>query len=186
MRASVDRSLDGATEGDVVRRVDGEAHIRERVLDLLALVEAHAPDDAVRHARAPQRVLEHARLRIGPVEDGDALPRHAVAPEAQDRLGDEVRLLVLVPGPVELGPVALGVLGPEGLFLAPLVVIDHGRGERQDAPGRAIVLLELHDAGAGIVPLEIENVPDVGAPPLVDRVVNDQSSRDVVAQVLDG
>src|SRR5262249_53136460 len=140
-----DGRLDGPAERDVVRRVDGQADVRERVLDLLALVAAHAPDDAVRHARAPQPVFHHAGLGVGPVAGGDASPRHAVAPEAQDGLGDEVGLLVLVPAAVELGLVALGVLGPESLFLAPLVVIDHRGGEREDAAGRAIVLLELHD-----------------------------------------
>src|SRR3989442_844810 len=56
--------LNGAAEGDVVRGVHDEAQVRERVLDLLALVDPHRPDDDVRDAAAPQRVLEHAGLRV--------------------------------------------------------------------------------------------------------------------------
>src|SRR5207245_9401723 len=156
---AADRRLDGAPEGDVVRRVDRQAHVRERVLDFFTLVKADAPDDPVGHARAAQRVLEHARLRVRAVEDGDPAPHHPLAAQPEDRLGHEVRLLVLVPGAVDLRRIALGVLGPERLVLALAVVIDDRRGQREDALGRAIVLLELHDPRARRVLLETDAVP---------------------------
>ena len=49
--------------------------IRERVLDLLALVEPDAADDLVGDAGAPQRVFERARLRVGAIEDRDGVLR---------------------------------------------------------------------------------------------------------------
>src|SRR2546422_9958863 len=52
--------------------------------------------------------------------------------------------------------------------------------------GGAVVLLETDDARAGIVRLEVEDVPDVGAAPAVDRVVDDDPSGHVIAEVLDG
>ena len=55
--------------GDVVERVHHEAQVRDDVLDLAPLVEAHAAHDQVRDARPPERVLEHARLGVGAVED---------------------------------------------------------------------------------------------------------------------
>ncbi len=44
-----------------------------------------------------------------------------------------------------------------------------GRGEHVGA--RAVVLLQLHDPGAGEVLVEVEDVADVGAPPAVDGLV---------------
>ncbi len=64
-----------------------------------------------------------------------------------------------------------GGLGEE-LLLPPLGVAgDDGVGRPQDVPGRAVVLLQLDHPRAGVVPLEVEDVADVGAPPLVDRLV---------------
>ena len=87
------------------------------------------------------------------------------------RLGDEAGLLLLVPRPIEPGRRARRVLGPQRLVLALDVVGDHPSRQRQDALGRAIVLLQPHDLGAGKVLLEIEDVADVGAAPLVDRLI---------------
>src|SRR5438105_1402 len=82
--------------------------------------------------------------------------------------------------------VAFRVLGPKRLVLALPVVIDDRRGQRQDASGRTIVLLELDDPCARIVLLEIENVPDVGPTPTIDRVVNKEPAGHIVAEVFDG
>ena len=55
-----------------------EPQVGERVLDLRALEEAHAAVDAVRNAGAEQRMLEHARLRVGAIQHRDLVERHAV------------------------------------------------------------------------------------------------------------
>src|SRR5467141_2079755 len=127
------RRLHGAAEGHVVGRIDGQPQPGEGVPDLLALVEAHAADDHVRDARAAQRVFEHARLRVGPIEDGDAVPADRIGARLEDRLRDEVRLLVLVPAAIDGGRLALGVLRPQGLLFALLVVCDHVGGEYENA-----------------------------------------------------
>jgi hypothetical protein len=44
-------------------------------------------------------------------------------------------------------------------------------GRAQDAAGRSVVLLQLDHARAGVVALEVEDVADVGAAPLVDRLI---------------
>ena len=65
------RHVDDAPQADVVVRVDDEAHVGERVLDFLALVEPDAADDLVREAFAHQRVFNRPRLRVGPVQHRD-------------------------------------------------------------------------------------------------------------------
>jgi glycosyltransferase involved in cell wall biosynthesis len=44
-------------------------------------------------------------------------------------------------------------------------------GGVEDQLGRAVVLLELHDRRVGVVALEVEDVPDVGTAPAIDRLV---------------
>ena len=173
------RRPDRAPEGDVVARVQREAQVRERVLDLPPLVEADGADEDVGHAAAAQRLLEHARLSVRAVEDGDVAPLPPLVPEAPDRLGDEVRLLVLVPRAIDRGRLPLDILGPERLLLARDVVGDHRRRRGEDALGRAVVLLEADDLGAGIVLLEIEDVAHVGSPPPIDRLVRIAHDADV-------
>src|SRR5207247_1977013 len=83
----------------------------------------------------------------------------------------EVRLLVLVPGAVDRRTLALAVLGPERLVLARDVVGDHRGGEGQDSLRGAVVLLEPDHPRPRIVRLEVEDVPDVGAAPPINRLV---------------
>ena len=58
-------------ERDGVVRVVDHLQVRDRVLDLGALVEARPADHLVGDALADEHVLEHARLRVRPVEDRD-------------------------------------------------------------------------------------------------------------------
>ncbi len=62
---------------------------------------------------------------------------------------------------------------PESLrVLATLVIVlDNSGGGREDRLSRAVVLLELHHLGFGEVPLEVQDIPDVGVPEAVDRLV---------------
>ena len=89
------RHVDHAPQADVVVRVDDQAHVRQRVLDLLALVEPHAADDLVRQPLAHQRVFDRPRLRVGPVEHRDRWRRRRRRARPGGA-GDEVGLLELV------------------------------------------------------------------------------------------
>ena len=75
------RSVDDPEQRDVVRGVQGDTKIGEKILDLGALVELGAPDDPIRHALANEHVLDHPGLRVDPVEDGQLgrRPRLAAA-----------------------------------------------------------------------------------------------------------
>ena len=59
-----------AQEGLIIVPIGDEAHVCQRVFDLLALVETGATVDAVRYACLTQLILYDARLRIGAVHDG--------------------------------------------------------------------------------------------------------------------
>ena len=160
-----------APEGHRVCRVDEHREIGERVLDLRALVEAGAADHLVADPVADEHVLEHAALRVGPVEDRDLVARLALVHEPLDLGDDEARLRVLVLELAHVHRVAVAELRPEELVLARAVVRDHRVGGVQDRLRRAVVLLELDHLGVREVVLEVEDVADVGAAKAVDRLV---------------
>ena len=162
---------DGAAEGHVGGGVEGQPQVGQGVLDLAPLVEPDAADDDVRDPGPAQGVLQDPRLGVGAVEDGLRVPRDALPAHRERGLGHEVRLLVLVPGPVDTRRLAGHVVRPERLLLALDVVGDDGGGEREDPLGRPVVLLEPHDPGARVVVLEVEDVGDVRPAPLVDRLI---------------
>ena len=164
------RHVDHPPQADVVVRVDDEPHVGERVLDFLALVEPHAADDLVGEPFAHQRVFDRARLRVGAVEHGDR--RVDVVGQARaGRARDEVGLLELVAAAEVDDPRAALAVGPEVLVLAVAVLADDGRRGVEDDLRRAVVAFELDDRRFGKVLLEVEDVPQVGAAPLVDRLI---------------
>src|SRR5262249_11445335 len=165
------RRSEGPAEPEVVRGIRDEPEIREHVLDLPPLVEAYASHNVIGHGGDPEGVLQHARLRVHPVQHGDAVERQPVRAELGHGARYPQGLLGLVAGPEEPRGISGCVLGPERLLLPDLVVGDHRGGDLQNPARRAIVLLEADDATPREVPLEVEDVPEVRAAEPVDRLV---------------
>ena len=90
------RRVRDALEADGVLRVGEQRQVGDRVLDLGALVELRAADDLVADLAPHERVLEHPRLRVHPVEDRDLRAREPLVDEPLDLAGDVARLGVLV------------------------------------------------------------------------------------------
>ena len=174
-----------ARERHHVLRVREHRQVRDRVLDLGALVELRPADDLVGDLAAHERVLEHPRLRVRPVEDRELRAGDALVHEPLDLPDDEPGLRVLVVKLPHLYGIALAEVGPEVLAHPAAVVADHRVGGIEDGLRRAVVLLEADDLGIREVVPEIQDVRDVGAAEAVDRVVRDQSAGDEVVRVLD-
>ena len=169
-------------EGDLVPGVREEPKVGQHVLDLAALVEAHAPHDLVGHTRAAERVLERSRLGVGPVQH-----RHLTVRQARCRLDaplhfvhDPACLVVLVERLHEGDQFAPLALGPERLPLPIHVLRDHAIRGVQDALARTVVSFEPHDSSSGERLLEVENVLDIRASPTVDRLVVVPDDHEVV------
>ena len=146
-----------------VERVVDHLEVRDEILDLRALVEARAADHLVRDALPDEHVLEHAALRVRPVEDGDLAAVVALLDEPRDLGGDVARLGVLVLHLDDAHRIAVAELRPEVLRLALAVVRDDGVRGLEDRVRRAVVLLERDRLRAREVALELEHVADVGA-----------------------
>ena len=109
-------------QADRVGRVVEHLQVGDRVLHLGALVEARAADHLVADLVQAQRLLEHARLRVHPVEDRDLAAGVALLDEAGDLRGDVARLGLLVLDLDHAHRVAVAELRPEPLRLALAVV----------------------------------------------------------------
>ena len=151
-------------------RIDDQLQVGERVLDFLAFVEADAADDLVRDRLAHQRVFDRARLVIGPIEDGHQRADVFLAVRL-DRPRDEVSLFELVVAAEADDLRTALAVGPQLLVLAVPVLADHRRRGVEDHLRRAIVLLEADDLRFRKIALEVEDVLEVGAAPLVDRLI---------------
>ena len=88
-----------ALEGDVVGVVGDDPQVGQRVADLFTLVERRAASDRVRHPLLPERLFQHARERVGAVQDGHVPPSEG---RARDRAlsGSSVRARVHRPHPI--------------------------------------------------------------------------------------
>ncbi len=92
---------------------------------------------------------------------------------------DEVGFFELVRSAEVLDEVASLALGPQPLVLATLVLADDRRGRVENDLRRSVVALELHDFRFGEVVLEVEDVPQVGAAPAIDRLIGIADHRQV-------
>ena len=105
-----------------VLRVDQELQVLHRVLDLRPLVELRAADDLVGDLRPHEHVLQHPRLRVGPVEDRDLGAAHALVHQPLDLGRHPPRLGVLVRHLADPDLVALPQVRPQVLDHLPAVV----------------------------------------------------------------
>ena len=104
-------------QADRVVRVVEHLQVGDRILHLGALVEARPADHLVADLVEAQRLLEHARLRVHPVEDRDLAAGEALLDEAGDLRSDVARLGLLVLDLDHPDGVALAELRPEPLVL---------------------------------------------------------------------
>ena len=151
-------------------RIEHELQVRERILDLLPLVEPDAADDLVGDAGAPQRVFQRARLRVGAIQHRDRVLDVVVQRRAR-RPRDELGFVEIVAGAVIQNLRAAFALGIEPLVLAIAVLRDDGRRRVENDLCRSVVAFEPDDARLGEIVLEVEDVAQVGAAPFVDRLI---------------
>ena len=149
LRRGADAALgfvDDASRRRLVARIDDQSRVGEGALDLLAVIEAHARDHAVRDARAQHLLFEDPALRVGPVEDRHLIPRQRGLVGQSTQFGrDPATLVVLVARSIETDLLALHVVGEEVLRVTTGVLRDDRVGGVEDRLGRAEVLLEQDD-----------------------------------------
>ena len=165
------RGVDDARQAQVVRRGGNHAQVGEDILDLGAVKEARAADDAVGDAAAFKGVFKLVGLGVHAVEHRMVAPVGPAPVGGHDLGGDELGLVPLVVGEVveqQLSPV---LVRPELLALAPAVVGDDGVCRVQNVGGAAVVLLEPDHPAVFILILKAEDVFNRRAAEFIDALV---------------
>ena len=174
------RLVDNSAQAHIVTRIDDDSQIAVDVLDLLAVKEALAADDAVWDACAGEVSLDGVGLRVHAVKHGVVFQGCALAQVLADDVGNVAGLVLLIRGGVVLDFLAVAALRPEGLALAPRVILDDAVGGVQNICGGAIVLFQPDRLRARKDLLEVQNIFNRGATELVDRLVVVANDADVV------
>ena len=118
-----------------------------------------------------QGFFQYARLRVGSVEDGK-IPRRCSSGQPGFHGGGNIfGFLTFRVALEDHDWIPGGGLGEEPLRPALGVGRNHRIRRAQDVSGRTVVLLQLDDAGPGMVALEVEDVADIGPPPAVDGLI---------------
>ena len=174
--------VDDPLEGQIVGRLADAAEIGERVAHLHPLVEARTADHPVVQPHGDEAVLELAHLERGAHQDRHVVEIVVLAPlQILDRLADRPRLLLRIPAGIDLDLLVLGVgiVGEQRLAEPVLVMGDQMRGRAEDVGGGAIIALQPDHRRAGKVPVEAQDVVDLGAAPAIDRLVVVADAADV-------
>src|SRR6476660_5553486 len=166
-------NTDRAAERLVVGGIGDELEIAHEIANLSPIVEAHRADDAIGQRALAQRLLDRAALRIRAVEDGEVAERQRgrLRAACDELLDDEVRLVTLVETAGRRDALPAPMRGAQRLAHPPLVGADDDVGEVEDFRRAAVVLLEANDVRLREILVEVEDVPDVGAAPSIDRLV---------------
>src|SRR5690606_10576499 len=107
------RSVHDALERRVIVAVREEPEVRERVLDLRALEEAHTAVYAIRDAGREQRLLEDAGLRVRAIQHGDVAAPLPGGNRVLNPVHDELSLVPLVERRIELDRLADASVRPQ-------------------------------------------------------------------------
>ena len=89
----------------------------------------------------------------------------------EDSAGHEGRLIGLGVGLPDENLAAVGVLGPEGLALAPLIVGNHLVGGLQNGLGGAVILLQPNHLSAGMLLFKVEDIFDSRAAEAINALI---------------
>ena len=172
------RLVHNAQKPRFIRGVRDHAEICQNILDLGAVKEARAAENAVRDGAALERKLDAARLRVRPVEHGEIT--HGPA-RGGDGTRDKVGLVILIPRLEERDGVAAGLRRPERFALALAVVCDDGVRRGENVAGRAVILFEPDDTCVRVLLFKGEDILDRRAAEFIDALVVVADNADVPA-----
>jgi len=155
------------------RRVGDQPQIAQHVLDLAPFVEADTPDHLIGDPFPSKRVFQDASLRIRAIEDCRRGIRKAGSlPQARLDLSDDpARFVVLVERLEYRDRITSESFRTERFPLPVDVLRDDMVRRVEDSLRGAVITLETDRPRRGERILEVEDVPDVGPSPTVDRLI---------------
>ena len=166
------RNIDNTQQAQAVMRIIKQAQICQRILDFLALIELRTADHRIGDTALNQHFLEYTRLRVSAVQHCHIaqlstfiqLQLLHIFNHIACFISFIVRLIVN-----DFRTVAVG--SPQIFRLASAVVVDNGIGSVQNNLRAAVVLLQFHQLGIGVILFKIKDILDIGTAPAVNALV---------------
>ena len=166
------RNIDNTQQAQAVMRIIKQAQICQRILDFLALIELRTADHRIGDTALNQHFLEYTRLRVSAVQHCHIaqlstfiqLQLLHIFNHIACFISFIVRLIVN-----DFRTVAVG--SPQIFRLASAVVVDNGIGSVQNNLRAAVVLLQFHQLGIGVILFKIKDILDIGTAPAINTLV---------------
>ena len=166
------RHVDDSLKRSVIRWVHGQTEVGDGVTDLFPFIELGSADELVNDTVPVACRFHGTGLCVSAIHDGDLLSIELILlHQPVDFLEHHSCLFVLVVRLADGDRFSLIVLGPQVLLEAFVVVCDHAGCGFKDKLGGAVTLIQSDGDGVRIHGLEVGQVPDIGVPPGVDRLV---------------
>ena len=166
------RQVHHSQEGVVIIRIHQQPQVGHDVLDLGTGEKRGATADAIGDAVLHQHLLQEPRLVIAAIEHGIVGPARTVHEAmAHDLRRHPFRLVLLVLGRQHPHRLAVIQLGEELLVEDVGVIGNQDIGALENAPLRAVVLLQLDDIEGGKILLQQHQILGFGPAPGVDGLV---------------
>ena len=158
-------------EGLLIVAVAYQAEIGNHILNLLALIEREATEDAVGIGAFPERLLEYTRLRIGAVQDCEITVLQSLGTAQLGNLVcHDLALLEVRVCRAEQQRVAVSTVREDRLLYLLAVTLNEAVGSLDNHLCRAVVLLELEYLRSLITLGKAEDIADIGTAERVDAL----------------
>ncbi len=148
-----------------------QLQIGDGMLDFGTLKIALAAIDAIWNTGREQRMLNHARLRIRAIQDGNLAARAAFCDQAFCFFNDPLRFLQIAGGFINPDLFAMTGIGMQILAEALGIIRDQRVGNIENMSVRAIILLQLDQILDLELALERRHIADVGTAKGVNTLI---------------
>ena len=166
------RNVDNTQQAQAVMRIIKQAQISQRILDFLALIELRTADHRIGDTAFNQHFLENTRLRVSAVQHCHIAQLSAFIQLQLLHIFNHITCFIsFIVRLIVNNFRTVAVSSPQIFRLASAVVIDNGIGGIQNNLRAAIVLLQFHQLGIGIILFKIKDILDIGTAPAVNALV---------------
>ena len=164
--------VNNALQAQAIVRIIYQTQISDNILDFLALIEFGATHHGIGNTTLNEHFFKNTGLGIGAI-------KHSHVPQLRPFL--ELQLLHALDNEASFIPFvnrliigylrAHAIIGPQIFRLAARIIFNYRISGIQNHLCAAVVLLQLHQLGFGIILFKVQNIADIRATPAVNALV---------------
>ena len=153
-------------------RIINQTQISDNILNFLALIELRSPHHGVGHATFNEHFFKNTGLSIGAIKHSHFAQLGAFLKlQLLHALDYEASLIPFVHRLIIGYLRAHAIIGPQIFRLAARIIFNYRISGIQNHLCAAVVLLQLHQLGFGIILFKVQNIADIRATPAVNALV---------------